>query len=171
VAETDPTPAGSGRDESEEERLDRNLQELLGELRVALPGVQVLFAFLLVVPFNVGFDDLGRGQELLYLIALLASAAASVLLIAPSAQHRMTFRLQDKRHLVRVANRLMIVGLGALALAMTTAVMLVVSVVFGTPTAAAVGTGTGLAFLVLWYVVPLRRRAARQALRGGATPS
>lgn len=164
-------PRGSGRDESEDVRLDRNLQELLGELRVALPGVQVLFAFLLVVPFNEGFDDLGRVQELLYLITLLSSAAASVLLIAPSAQHRMTFRLQDKRHLVLVANRLMIVGLGALALAMTTAVVLVVSVVFGTTTAVVVGAGTGLAFLVLWYVVPLRRRAARQELRRGSSPS
>jgi hypothetical protein len=163
--------SGSGRDETEEVRLDRNLQELLGELRVALPGVQVLFAFLLVVPFNEGFDGLSRAQELLYLVALLASAAASVLLIAPSAQHRMTFRLQDKRHLVLVANRLMIVGLGALALAMTAAVALVVSVVFGTVTAAAIAAVTGLAFVVLWYVVPLRRRASRQALRRGAPPS
>lgn len=163
--------AGSGRDETEEDRLDRNLQELLGELRVALPGVQVLFAFLLVVPFNQGFDDLSRSQELLYLVALLASAAASVLLIAPSAQHRMTFRLQDKRHLVLVANRLMIVGLGALAVAMTAAVALVVSVVFGTATAAVTAAVTGLAFVTLWYVVPLRRRVARQAVRRGSSPS
>ena len=90
---------GSGRQESEAERLDRNLEELLGELRVALPGVQVLFAFLLVVPFNSGFADLTPGQERLYLFTLLSAGVASALLIAPTAIHRTTFRMQQKEYI------------------------------------------------------------------------
>src|SRR5918999_2862223 len=109
----------TGRRESDEERLDRNLQELLGELRVALPGVQVLFAFLLVVPFNPGFAEVTAFQEKLYLVTLLLAAAASALLIAPSVHHRILFRRQEKEFLVVTANRLVVIGLGCLALAMT----------------------------------------------------
>jgi hypothetical protein len=154
--------AGSGRAETEEERLDRNLGELLGELRVALPGVQVLFAFLLVVPFNTRFSTLTSGQRHLYLASLLFAGVASALLIAPAAQHRVTFRLQDKRYLVLTANRLAIVGLACLAVAMTTAIALVTDVVFGSATAIAASTGIGLLFLSLWYGIPLRRRARRR---------
>ena len=150
--------AGSGRAETEEERLDRNLGELLGELRVALPGVQVLFAFLLVVPFNTRFATLTSGQKQLYLAALLFAGVASALLIAPAAHHRLTFRLQDKRYLVLTANRLAIVGLACLAVAMTTAIALVTDVVFDSGTAIAVSAGMGLLFVALWYVLPLRRR-------------
>src|SRR5918997_794976 len=131
--------AGSGRPETEEERLDRNLGELLGELRVALPGVQVLFAFLLVVPFNARFTELGPGQERLYLATLLLAGLASALLIAPTAYHRITFRLQDKARLVVAANRLAIAGLAFLALSMTLAIALVTDVVFGTAVAAISG--------------------------------
>jgi hypothetical protein len=99
-----PDKGGSGRDEPEHERLDRNLEELLGELRVALPGVQVLFAFLLVVPFNTRFAGLSPGQERLYLVSLLFAGAASALLIAPTAAHRITFRQQAKRFVVASAN-------------------------------------------------------------------
>ena len=126
---------GSGREESEAERLDRNLQELLGELRVALPGVQVLFAFLLVVPFNTGFADLTAGQERLYLVTLLSAGFASALLIAPTAHHRITFRMQEKEYIVRMGNRLTLVGLAFLALSMTCAIGLVVDVVFSAATA------------------------------------
>ena len=149
----------TGRVESEEERLDRNLQELLGELRVALPGVQVLFAFLLVVPFNPGFADVTPFQEKLYIVTLLLAAAASAFLIAPSVHHRIVFRQQDKDYLVVTANRLVIVGLGFLALAMVCSVVLVTDVVFGTAMTIVVGALTGLAFSLLWYVLPLRRRA------------
>ena len=154
--------AGSGRPETEEERLDRNLGELLGELRVALPGVQVLFAFLLVVPFNARFTTLTSGQRHLYLASLLFAGVASALLIAPAAHHRITFRLQDKRYLVLTANRLAIVGLACLAAAMTTAISLVTDVVFGGATAIAASTAIGLLFVSLWYAMPLRRRR-RQA--------
>ncbi len=150
--------AGSGRSETEEERLDRNLGELLGELRVALPGVQVLFAFLLVVPFNPRFTTLSSGQKHLYLASLLFAGVASALLIAPAAHHRVTFRLQDKRYLVLAANRLAIVGLACLAIAMTAAIALVTDVVFDTDTAIAAAAGIGLLFLSLWGLLPLRRR-------------
>ena len=153
--------AGSGRRETEEERLDRNLGELLGELRVALPGVQVLFAFLLVVPFNARFTTITSTQEYLYLASLLFAGVASALLIAPAAHHRLTFRLQDKRYLVLTANRLAIAGLGCLAIAMTTAIALVTDVVFGSGTAIAACAGIGLLFLRFWYVMPLRRRMHR----------
>jgi hypothetical protein len=151
--------AGSGRPESEEERLDRNLEELLGELRVALPGVQVLFAFLLVTPFNARFTTLTSGQKHLFLTSLLFAGVASALLIAPAAHHRLTFRLQDKKHLVLTANRLAIVGLGCLAIAMTTAIGLVTDVVFDLDTAVATSVAIGLLFAILWYLMPLRRRA------------
>lgn len=152
---------GSGRDETEEERLDRNLGELLGELRVALPGVQVLFAFLLVVPFNARFAELAPGQERLYLATLLFAGLASALLIAPTAYHRLTFRLQDKDRLVVSANRLAIAGLGFLALSMTGAIALVIDFVFSGAVAAGSAAIIGLTFVVLWYAWPLKRRADR----------
>ena len=108
----------TGRDESDSERIDRNLQEMIGELRVALPGVQVLFAFLLVVPFNQRFADVTCSTHLLP-ITLLTTAAAAICLIAPSAHHRVEFRQQDKEHIVRTGNRIIILGLGLLAIAMT----------------------------------------------------
>jgi Family of unknown function (DUF6328) len=152
--------SGSGRRESEEERLDRNLGELLQELRVALPGVQVLFAFLLTVPFQQGFTKITPFQERIYFVTLLCTAISAAMLISPSAYHRMTFRMQQKEHLVVIANRLAIVGLGFLALAMSGAVMLITDVVFGATTTVVITTTLVLAmFVVLWYLLPLRRRA------------
>ena len=153
--------AGSGRQESEHERLDRNLTELLGELRVALPGVQVLFAFLLVVPFNQRFAELSAGQERLYLFTLLTAGFASALLIAPTAHHRITFREQEKEYIVRMGNRLTVAGLAFLALSMTGAIGLVVDVVFSTTTAVVSSVLVGLLFVVFWYVLPLGRLARR----------
>jgi hypothetical protein len=151
--------AGSGRNESEYERLDRNLSELLQELRVAIPGVQVLFAFLLVVPFQQGFTRITPFQERIYFATLLCTAVSAAMLIAPSAYHRMTFRLQQKEHLVFVANRLAIVGLGFLALAMTGAVLLITDIVFGAAATVVVTTvAVFMMFVALWYVLPLRRR-------------
>ena len=109
----------SGRDETEAERLDRNLSELLQELRVALPGVQVLFAFLLAVPFQQGFKEITTFQEKADFASMLLTAISAVLLISPSAYHRMTFRMQQKDDLVFLANKLAIAGLTFLALAMT----------------------------------------------------
>jgi len=149
------------RDESEEQRLDRNLLELLNELRVALPGVQVLFAFLLTVPFTQRFTTLSETQKTVYYLTLLATAASALLLIAPSAHHRINFRQQDKAYIVFLANKLTIAGLAFLAAAMSGVVWLITAVLYSS-TATAVATAvTAFAFVLLWYVVPVVRRLRR----------
>lgn len=150
---------GSGRQETETQRLDRNLNELLQELRVALPGVQVLFAFLLTIPFSKGFPKLTRAQEHIYLATLLSTMVSAVLLIAPTAYHRLTFRKQQKRKLVQIANRAAIAGLGFLALAMTGVVLLVTDFLFSTVVTVLCTTFSGLLFATFWYGLPLYRRA------------
>jgi hypothetical protein len=149
----------TGRSESEHERADRNLQEMLGELRVALPGVQVLFAFLLVVPFNQRFGQVSDFQKTLYLITLLFTTASTICLIAPTAHHRIEFRQQHKEQIVTAGNRIVIVGLGLLAVAMTGAVMLVTDYLYGTTTTAIAVGGVVLGFFALWFLIPLRRLA------------
>jgi hypothetical protein len=149
---------GPPRDESEQERLDRNLTELLNELRVALPGVQVLFAFLLGVPFTQRFAELTTYQKDIYYGTLICAAAATAFLIAPSAHHRIEFRLRDKGHIVFVANRFAIVGLGFLALAMTGIVLLITDVIFGGAATVVATTATAIVFTVLWYAMPIARR-------------
>jgi Family of unknown function (DUF6328) len=148
----------SGRDETEEERLDRNLSELLQELRVALPGVQVLFAFLLAVPFQQGFEKITSFQKDVYFGTLICTAIAAVMLISPSAYHRVTFRYQQKRRLVFYANRFSIVGLIFLALAMTGAIMLITDVLFGSTATVVVSSLAALSFAYFWFVLPLQRR-------------
>jgi hypothetical protein len=150
----------TGRDESESERIDRNLQEMIGELRVALPGVQVLFAFLLVVPFNQRFAEVTSLQQTIYFVTLLTTAAAAICLIAPSAHHRLEFRQQDKEHIVRTGNRIIILGLGLLAIAMTGAVVFVTDVLYQATTVYLVGIGAASAFAIFWFLIPLRRLAA-----------
>jgi hypothetical protein len=150
--------------ESEAERLDRNLQELVNELRVALPGVQVLFAFLLTVPFTQRFGELTRTQEKIYFGTLLCTAIATAFLIAPSAHHRIQFRAHEKKHIVFLANRLAIVGLTFLALAMTGAVLLVTDFIFSSTAATVTAGCLALLFGWLWYALPLLRLARR---RGG----
>jgi Family of unknown function (DUF6328) len=150
----------SGRDETEDERLDRNLGELLQELRVALPGVQVLFAFLLAVPFQQNFTTISPFEKRIYFATLLCTTISAALLITPSAYHRLTFRYQQKGRLIFVANRLTIIGLAFLALAMTGALMLISDVLYGGVATAIVG-GCALAmFTGLWCVLPLRRRVS-----------
>jgi high-affinity Fe2+/Pb2+ permease len=148
----------SGRDESEWERLDRNLGELLQELRVALPGVQVLFAFLLAVPFQQNFTKITPFQERIYFATLLLTALSAALLISPTAYHRLTFRMQQKKHLVYLANKFAIAGLACLALAMTGAIMLITDVMFGTSAMIVTGTAAFLVFVLLWLALPLERR-------------
>jgi Family of unknown function (DUF6328) len=149
----------TGREETEEERVDRNLQEMLGELRVALPGVQVLFAFLLVVPFNQRFTQVTDFQKTTYFVTMLFTAASTVCLIAPTAQHRLEFRRQHKGEIVETGNRIVILGLGFLAIATTGAVLLITDFLYGSTTTAVAAIAVGVAFAVLWYVVPLRRLA------------
>jgi hypothetical protein len=160
----------SGREESEAERLDRNLAELLQELRVALPGVQVLFAFLLAVPFQQGFTKITSFQKDVYFVTLLLTALSAALMIAPSAYHRITFRLQQKDELVFLANRLTIAGLSALALAMTGAIMLITDLLFGSVATALTSASALAVFIALWYALPLQQRA-RISQRGEAPPS
>lgn len=148
----------SGREESEEERLDRNLGELLQELRVALPGVQVLFAFLLAVPFQQNFTKISEFEKKVYFATLILTTISAALLIAPSAYHRLTFRYQQKHRLVFVSNRLAIAGLGTLALAMSCAVMLITHVLFGTVTTIVTVAVIFGVFVLLWLALPLRRR-------------
>jgi uncharacterized protein DUF6328 len=146
------------RDETPAERADRNLSELLQELRVALPGVQVLFAFLLTVPFAQGFTKIDDFQRDLYFGVLLSTAVATALLIAPTANHRLLFRLRDKENLVRVSNRLAIIGLAVLALSLTGAVLLISDILFKSPAPAIFTAATGVIFLILWGVLPVIRR-------------
>ena len=120
-----------GREETSKERLDRNMEELNGELRVVITGVQVLFAFLLGVPFNTGFAHVGGYERAVYFVTLLLASLSAVCLIAPSAQHRLLFRHDDKRHIVFVSNRIVIVGLAFLALAMCGCLLLVATKLFG----------------------------------------
>jgi Family of unknown function (DUF6328) len=154
---------GSGRDETELERVDRNLQEFLGELRVALPGVQVLFAFLLVVPFNSRFEELSSFETTVYFVTLLCAAGASVCLISPVVHHRIEFRRQQKERILMLSNRLAIVGMGFLALAMTGAILLVTSLLYGTLTTVIAAAVVAAAFALVWFGIPLRRRAGRDA--------
>jgi hypothetical protein len=145
------------RDESEKERLDRNLGELLQELRVALPGVQVLFAFLLVVPFNQRFAEITSFQRTVYFVTLLLATAASACLIAPTAHHRIEFRRQDKERIVFAASKLAVIGLVLLAGAMTGAVMLITDFLYHTSTVAIVAGGVALLFTGLWFAWPVKR--------------
>jgi Family of unknown function (DUF6328) len=148
----------SGREETEVERLDRNLAELLQELRVALPGVQVLFAFLLAVPFTQRFSEISAFEKSVYFATLICTAISAALLISPSAYHRLTFRYQQKGRLVFIANRLTIAGLAFLGLAMTGALMLVSDVLYGSLATVIVGSLAIATFVGLWWVLPLRRR-------------
>ena len=145
-------------DEDERARLDRNLDQLMQGLRVALPGVQVLFAFLLVLPFQDRFATVTAFERTTYFVTLLATAAATVLLIAPSARHRVTFRQGDKRWNVLTANRLALAGLCCLAVAMCGAILLISEFLYGGLVGAVVTTGLALLVLVLWIVSPLLRR-------------
>src|ERR687885_2470575 len=138
------------RSETEKERLDRNLTELLGELRVALPGVQVLFAFLLAVPFQQGFTKASPFEKSMYFVTLLTTAIAAAFLIAPSSLHRLEFRRDDKRYVVFAANRLAITGFAFLGVAMTSATLLITHYLYGTAAAIVTTIGAGLLILGLW---------------------
>jgi hypothetical protein len=132
---------------------------MTGELRVVVTGVQVLFAFLLIVPFNTGFAHVGAYERTVYFIALICAALAAVCTIAPSAQHRFLFRHNDKDYIVRVSNRIVIAGLGFLALAMCGCLLLLATYLFGALTGAITLAVSALPFLVMWFAMPLRRRA------------
>jgi Kef-type K+ transport system membrane component KefB len=141
--------------ESEEQRRNRELIELLNELRVALPGVQVLFAFLLAVPFANGFPRLGRLDRDIFFVAFISTALSTVALIAPSSYHRLRWRQHDKERMLVVSNVLTIVGLALLAVAITCTVFVITDFLFHRTWAAVFTALVAAAFLILWYGLPL----------------
>jgi hypothetical protein len=144
--------------ENREERVNRELIELLNELRVALPGVQVLFAFMLVVPFSQGFAKVTSRERWVYFAAFLAAALATGLLIAPSSYHRLRFRHHDKERMLRSSNRMAIGGMALVAASITGVVGLITNVTFGTR-AAVIATGVvAIWFGWFWYGLPLTRQ-------------
>jgi hypothetical protein len=148
-------------DEDEKDRTERQLIELLNELRVVIPGVQVLFAFLLTIPFNQRFGQVDRFQQTVYFVTLLLTALASALFMAPSAYHRLLFHRRDRRHIIEISNRLAIAGLAVLSLAMTGVVLLVTDFLYSSEALVIATTGiVFLVFVVLWGVMPLMRRRA-----------
>jgi predicted neutral ceramidase superfamily lipid hydrolase len=147
-------------EETHEERINRELIELLNELRVALPGVQVLFAFLLAVPFSQRFEQTTDLQRSTYMVALLSTLAGSVFLIAPSAYHRIRFRDRDKEALLRISNVFAIVGMVFLAVGMTSVVFLVTDVIFKGGVTAVVTTFAAGLFALVWFVLPLARKSS-----------
>jgi hypothetical protein len=150
--------ARSGEDEGE--RLDRELLELLNELRVVMPGVQVLFGFLLTVPFQQRFTAIDDFQRIVYFATLLLTAAAAAFLMGPSAFHRLTFREGQKPYLVRLGTRQTIAGMALLALAMNGVLLLLTDLLFDTTTVAVTITLTAALFGWLWFGLALRRRAS-----------
>jgi hypothetical protein len=145
-------------DETEKERVNRELIELLNEVRIALPGVQVLFAFLLILPFQQAFSKTSEIDRTVYTIALLFSAAAAALFIAPSAYHRLNFRRNIKEEMLFDSNKLVAAGLFCTAIGIAGSLYLVVDVVQG-GTAAAIATVSALVLYgVLWLGLPLARR-------------
>jgi Family of unknown function (DUF6328) len=146
---------GGAPGEDHAERVSRELIELLNELRVALPGVQVLFAFLLAVPFAQGFTTTTDFQRALFFATLSFTAISSALLIAPSAWHRLRFRQQDKERILRASNKMAIGGIGFLAAAMTGAVMLIADFIYSPTLTIIGGVVAAVIFGMLWYVLPL----------------
>jgi amino acid transporter len=147
----------ASQDESDAEtsRLDRELIELLNELRVVLPGVQALFAFLLIVPFNQRFEQLTDAERLIYLVALLTAALACVVFISVPIFHRLRFREHDKAQLLRVGNRATIAGTVLLAIAMVAAVFLITELIFGDAAAVVITAALGIVVAGLWWILPL----------------
>jgi hypothetical protein len=148
---------GETRHETPRERLDRNLDELTGELRVIVTGVQVLFAFLLIVPFNAGFAHVGSFERTVYFVTLVLAALAAVCTIAPSAAHRFLLRHDDKQHIVFSSNRVVIAGLAFLALAMCGCLLLVTTKLFGIPAGVLTASIGAIPFAVLWFAAPIMR--------------
>src|SRR3954453_6833196 len=142
-------PPQRGREE--QDRLNRQLLELLNELRVALPGVQVLFAFLLAGPFQQRFSQVSTFERDVYLVTLLASAAATAFLIAPTGYHRLLFQRGDRPRIIEAGTRMLIIGLVCLAVAMTGAIFLITSFIFSGGTAVGGAAASGAVFFWVWF--------------------
>lgn len=145
--------------ETPKERVDRELIELLNELRVALPGVQVLFAFLLTVPFSSRFETLSDPHRSVYFVTFLATIGASAMLMAPTAYHRIRFREGDKERMLRSANRFALSGLGLLVIAITSAAFLVADMMYGGSLAVLVAAAALGTLVASWFGLALVRKA------------
>jgi Family of unknown function (DUF6328) len=154
----EPDQSPGERHESPLERLDRNTVELLNELRVASTGIQVLFAFLLIVPFNNRFTRLSSFDRYDYFVTLLCIATAATLLIAPSIHHRLLFRRGQKPYIVKIGSQLLIIAMGFLAVGLIGILVLISDVLFGGVAAAIVGGVAGVVVGGLWFGMPLNRR-------------
>ena len=146
-------------EETPKERTDRQLLELLNELRVALPGAQFLFAFLLAVPFAARFGDVSHRLQIVFYICLLSTLAATILLMAPAVYHRIRWRQGNKTDVIRVAHRMFLAGMASLALAMTTAVWFVSAFLFGTVESLIAASLSVVLLGLTWFALPLRSRA------------
>ncbi|MDQ3553985.1 MAG: DUF6328 family protein [Chloroflexota bacterium] len=144
--------------ETQKERIDRELIELLNELRVALPGVQVLFAFLLVLPFQQGWAEATELQKAVYFMALVASAIAGALLIAPSVYHRLNFRRKVKEQMLFDSNRMLIAATVFMAGGIAGSLFVIADVLYGSLVGLLTLGVSLLLFLVVWYLFPLQRR-------------
>jgi len=154
------TPPEQHDDESKRERVNRELAELLNELRVALPGVQVLFAFLLAVAFSNGYRRITPFQRHVVFVTLSATAISTAFFIAPSAYHRWHFRNQEKERLLFTSNKFALVGIMFLALSMVGVIVLVTDVIYSGGAAIVSGVAAGLLFVGLWVALPLVRRSS-----------
>jgi hypothetical protein len=143
--------------ETDKERRDRELGELLNELRVALPGIQVLFAFMLTVPFSGNFGRLSDAEKAVYMAAFLSTAIATILFLAPTAYHRLRFREGDKEQILRTSNRLTLTGLGFLVFALSAVVYLVSEVVISASAAAPLTALIAVLGTWLWFGLPITR--------------
>jgi Family of unknown function (DUF6328) len=150
--------SAQARGESLDQVLDRNLAELLQELRVAITGVQVLFAFLLGLAFTQRFTELDDFEVTVYTVTLLATALTTVVLIAPVSFHRLVFRRRRKAVLIAVADRLLLVGLALLVLAISSGVLLILDFVLGRGPGLVVGGLVLLVGVVTWYGLPIWAR-------------
>jgi hypothetical protein len=145
------------RDETDKHRWDRNFADLLQELRVAQTGVQILFAFLLTLPFSNGFPRTTTFQRDIYIVALLSAAAATAMIIAPVAFHRALFRQGRKPELVRNAHRMATGGLAFLLISMVSSVLLITDFMLSWPWTVILSAATALFFLSLWAAYPVYR--------------
>src|SRR5436309_5345499 len=142
-------------EETPNQRLTRNVNELLGELRVAQAGVQILFGFLLSVVFTAPFREASGFEKATHLVAVVLAAASTALLTSPAAWHRILFRTGRRRAILRAGNRVVLAGLACLAAAVTVTVALIAKVVYGPIAMGIVGGLVGGLFLFLWFVVPI----------------
>jgi Family of unknown function (DUF6328) len=154
----DEGPRKDTRTEEERKR-DRQMTELLNELRIALPGVQILFAFLLTVPFSRGFSSVTDFQRNLFYATLLSTSISTICLIAPTATHRLRFHQREREYIIESSNRLLIAGLVFLAISIVGALLLITDYLYGLGGQWVYPVAIALLLLVLWFGRPLYRHA------------